>query len=913
MRSIKINKIAAIGLLMVVIGFGQVYGEEFLNPLMGVVEQEMYIKGRYPKVGEIFEIVYRVQVREKSILDKYPEKMVAMGYVIHFSSRPMDPVTFITEKEIFVQVLNPGAWREFSVKLRIDKITNDVLIQAGTRFKASISGAFWGLHLYLLDPETGQYGTRDQWLNRGIGVLGKYNNVEPQWFSEIDPAWAESNRKIVQEMRKFEPALTDSEALCLHQDNYFLIINAIGDSNATDEQRIEHLLKAGWLDAQRSGAEAKEKWSNEFMEKNRGKWGGNPNLNFFRNNNSSGGDYVGNSSSSKDRITTTFIGTWNYQDHLYNKDNGLLWSYSVKPVKTAEVGIRAYWLGQGQIFVGWGSTDNNGNFTITTELIPYGATNVRAFPILYAWGPDRFNEKIKVSDPDTSISTWKNPRDRTLWFLPRPTGTPANYVIPGGTCNFGVCYPETATTAITQPRSGAVNILETYLHARTFMSPPPTRPLRVMWEPGYNHTTAMNMLYTAHNDTVWVQGEAGSPYFNTDEWDDDVLLHEFGHYLMKGYAQGPPTCYGPHEWAYEYPDKKGIGYGEGWAHFFSGRARVGSGTDSLIVSTYYGIGGGAPEIWFANLENPWINTVTLPEFFDGGPWCEGAVAGALWDIYDSHNEIPYLSYPDSLNGVWFPDTALADSLTMGPEEIWNVFDDYNPPGDPTNCWTIFHFRSGWNYYNYDHDFALNQILLHHRIRDSIPAAPIGLSANQEGKYVRLYWNKNSESDLKGYRVYRRMYNKTWGHWDNWAWRVDKDSPTDTTYLDRKVLSTTYRYRVTAYDSLGNESDYSDSVQINVKNGIEPEGIRLSSQSQTIFSNVQGMEISIPQESKEITFKIYDCCGRIVNKQKIKLNNCDLLKINLRDAKNNHLPNGIYFLHLKTDNGDEVMSKFVVIR
>ena len=52
------------------------------------------------------------------------------------------------------------------------------------------------------------------------------------------------------------------------------------------------------------------------MEKNRGKWGGNPKLNFFRNTNSSGGNYVGNSSSSQERITTTFIGTWVYNENF---------------------------------------------------------------------------------------------------------------------------------------------------------------------------------------------------------------------------------------------------------------------------------------------------------------------------------------------------------------------------------------------------------------------------------------------------------------------------------------------------------------------------------------------------------------------------------------------------------------------
>jgi len=902
MRSIERNKIAAIGLLMVVIVVRVSQATPPQPPLAGYIEEEVEIVGDYPKVGEIFEVVYRIRLKK---LDDHSRGYLHTDFYAVIRGGFSKPIKIIGKDKFLFTGLPPvGEWKEFRFRCQILKPFNHIDINGTIHpvYKGEMYGniATMGhLLLYLVNPETGQYGTKEEWLKRAVSVFWKYNNLEPQWLSEPDQEWETSNRKIAEEMRKFEPALTDSEALCLHQDNYLLIINAIGDSNATDDERIEHLLEAGWLEAQRAGVEAKEKWSNEFMEKNRGIWGGNSNLNFFRDNDSSGIDYAGNNSSSQERITTTFIGTWNYQDHIYNKDNGLLWSYAVKPVKTAEVGIRAYWSGQGQVFVGWGMTDANGNFTIQTELIPYGATNVRAFPLLYAWGPERFSEKIKVSNP--SSQTWANPRDATIWRLARSDNPPANNVVPGGTCNFGVCYPETATTSRPQPRSGSVNILETYLHARAFMSPAPTWPLRCLWESGYDTTGY-------RNDTIWVSGNYPS---NTDEWDDDILLHEFGHYLMDHYAQLAPTVTDTHHWYKEYPNDTCLAYSEGWATFFSGRARVSSGIDSLFINSHY-IGAGLPWYWL-NIEDPWKGSYFSPDSFQGGPWCEGAVAGALWDIYDSHNEIPYPSYPDSLNGVWFPDTALADSLTMGFDEIWNVFDDYNPPGEPTNCWTIFHFRSGWNYYNYDHEFALNQILLHHRIRDSIPAAPIGLSANQEGKYVRLYWNKNSESDLKGYRVYRRMYNKTWGHWDDWAWRADKDSPTDTTYLDSKVISTVYRYRVTACDSLGNESDYSDSVQISVKNGIEPEGIQLFSRSQTIFSNVQGMEISIPQESKEITFKIYDCCGRIVNKQKIKLTNCDLLKINLRDAKNNHLPNGVYFLHLKTDNGDEAMRKFVVIR
>lgn len=52
------------------------------------------------------------------------------------------------------------------------------------------------------------------------------------------------------------------------------------------------------------------------MDKNRGKWGGNSNLNFFRNSNSSDSDYLDSNNSPKDRITTTFIGTWFYNENF---------------------------------------------------------------------------------------------------------------------------------------------------------------------------------------------------------------------------------------------------------------------------------------------------------------------------------------------------------------------------------------------------------------------------------------------------------------------------------------------------------------------------------------------------------------------------------------------------------------------
>ncbi|MEO0124591.1 MAG: hypothetical protein ABIL69_11390, partial [candidate division WOR-3 bacterium] len=63
MRGIKISKIAALWLLMVLmVGFGRATKE--LPPLERNIDGAMMIIGGVPKVGESFEIVYRIKIKE---------------------------------------------------------------------------------------------------------------------------------------------------------------------------------------------------------------------------------------------------------------------------------------------------------------------------------------------------------------------------------------------------------------------------------------------------------------------------------------------------------------------------------------------------------------------------------------------------------------------------------------------------------------------------------------------------------------------------------------------------------------------------------------------------------------------------------------------------------------------------------
>ena len=78
-----------------------------------------------------------------------------------------------------------------------------------------------------------------------------------------------------------------------------------------------------------------------------------------------------------------------------------------------------------------------------------------------------------------------------------------------------------------------------------------------------------------------------------------------------------------------------------------------------------------------------------------------------------------------------------------------------------------------------------------------PAAPRGLTARGGAGRVSLDWADNRESDLAGYRIYRRTASSTY---------AAVATSTSSAYTDRSVTAgRTYYYRVKAYDRSGNES------------------------------------------------------------------------------------------------------------
>jgi hypothetical protein len=81
-----------------------------------------------------------------------------------------------------------------------------------------------------------------------------------------------------------------------------------------------------------------------------------------------------------------------------------------------------------------------------------------------------------------------------------------------------------------------------------------------------------------------------------------------------------------------------------------------------------------------------------------------------------------------------------------------------------------------------------------------PPPPAGLVALADEGAVRLVWDESRAPDLAGYRLYRRR--------GDGPWLPLTDEPlTAVEAADADVVAgETYRYRVTAVDALGNESE-----------------------------------------------------------------------------------------------------------
>jgi hypothetical protein len=194
-------------------------------------------------------------------------------------------------------------------------------------------------------------------------------------------------------------------------------------------------------------------------------------------------------------------------------------------------------------------------------------------------------------------------------------------------------------------------VTDAYEYLRDQVSWTPPDKLSVRWG-GLQLFTAPSR-YDDESNTIVIEAPDG--------WNENVLLHEYGHFAMdQAYSnqQFPesPNCQN-HTWF--LPSSEGCAWVEGWATFFQSAVKN-AATSSYDSSTT------------TNIEAPYLRADR--DYVPYGPVDEGAVAASLWDIYDAQAE------------PW--DTLATGINNAGLGGIWNILRESRPA-------TMFAFEEAW--------------------------------------------------------------------------------------------------------------------------------------------------------------------------------------------------------------------------
>ena len=95
-------------------------------------------------------------------------------------------------------------------------------------------------------------------------------------------------------------------------------------------------------------------------------------------------------------------------------------------------------------------------------------------------------------------------------------------------------------------------------------------------------------------------------------------------------------------------------------------------------------------------------------------------------------------------------------------------------------------------------------------------AILAIAGIAQAATVQVTWNPNTEPDLAGYKLYHGTASGQYGE------PVDVGNVTGHVMEITPEYGATYYFALTAYDTSGNESGYSDEASCFIPDGVKPE-------------------------------------------------------------------------------------------
>jgi fibronectin type 3 domain-containing protein len=353
--------------------------------------------------------------------------------------------------------------------------------------------------------------------------------------------------------------------------------------------------------------------------------------------------------------TGTISGTVHYEDNEYDA-SGFTGNTTMKAVRYAKVEI----------------------VNAATSSVPYTGTtdSAGAYSIPVSAGSSTVYVRVlSEAAPGSTPVTVKHLNGAKF-------GVPSINVSLSGSANISIAIPSA------NPAGGAFNILDVLATGYEFIhhlsGAYPIVPLTAFWEEGNPNGTYYCTGCTP-GDGIYVLNSAT----DTDEYDDDVLYHEFGHFVAANYSRDDSPG-GYHALSSNDLDMR-LSWSEGWGDFFPAAVKswlasnvstqgLLSSAPGMSLSRYVDTVSGGAGVSF-DFGNP--PSIDAYKFATN----ETAVAKILWDlqtnftvqpIWDtlsSFKSIPTAS-PVSLETFWDSWYSLR-SLSTATTELVTVIDIYS--------------------------------------------------------------------------------------------------------------------------------------------------------------------------------------------------------------------------------------------
>ena len=370
------------------------------------------------------------------------------------------------------------------------------------------------------------------------------------------------------------------------------------------------------------------------------------------------GFFDGNSGSSTGNQVNV-SGTVRYEDREYDLNGFTNRSSFFKPVRYATIELLDSATDE---VLTTGTTDLNGNYSLS-----FNAIN------------NQFHVRVL-----SEVSVSEKPRV-VVYSL-----TKALYSVGGP--DFSVTSTDVIsdlTIASSLSAAGAFNILDVMTAAGefvTFLEGASPSLLNIFWTEG---TSRFGTYYcTAYDSTDCVLGKGiyvlgGSSFGggDTDEYDDDVLWHEYGHFAADAFSRDDSP--GGYHYLTDNDIDLRLAWSEGWSHFFMAAVKewltnnhpaLLSTAEAVATSAYIDTYNSTSSHF--NIAQPEAsmvyasNEVAVANVLWETMTSASAGMSGLWDVFAEY--IPFVSYPVNLEALWdgwlfldlsdLPEKSLLDNI-----------------------------------------------------------------------------------------------------------------------------------------------------------------------------------------------------------------------------------------------------------